>query len=178
MDNGSPGTCLGGQCSTPMDTHSHTHTQWTKWVSSWPCVPTGEFSRRPPWISLDQTSHDSTPIFVKTQFFLLFIIFFCYKTCTGCLEQQQKYNIQFICNFFHSMIIDSSWVDPYWSSVFCLIVPKSKKVPEMVSDPFWALVVQRGWGVRRWVGRNKYRGQDVAEVEQEFSYSLTPDNSM
>lgn len=134
--------------STPMDTHSHTHThamdkdhlgQQLSRLSIFvgppqphfpPTPQTSEGFRHPLWISLDQTSHDSTPIFVKTQFFLLFIIFFCYKTCTGCLEQQQKYNIQFICNFFRSMIIDSSWVDPYWSSVFCLIVPMSKKFPK------------------------------------------------
>lgn len=50
--------------------------------------------------TLNQTFHNDTPILSKHHFFCFVIyLIFCYKTCTGCLEQQQKYNIQFICNF-------------------------------------------------------------------------------
>lgn len=64
-------------------------------------------------ITLNQTFHNNTSIFVKTPFFFCYLSYFCYKTCTGCLEQQQKYNIQFICNFFCLIFInslgESSW---------------------------------------------------------------------
>lgn len=42
-----------------------------------------------------------TPFCQKSTIFLVIYHIFHYKTCTGCLEQQQKYNIQFIiCHFF------------------------------------------------------------------------------
>lgn len=108
------------------------------------------------WLSTDFTESNiwqQRVHFVKTHFFLLFIIFFCYKTCTGCLEQQQKYNIQFICNFFHLIIINSLIIhqmnptgDPLLSDC------SESNVPNGLGS-IWVLV-----GVR---GTNKYRGQDV-----------------
>lgn len=184
MDHGSLVTCSGGQRSAPMDTQSHTHNgQGTSGAAVEPFVDLTHllFSQPARFVvalrGFLRIKHLTTalPFLSKHNFSCYLSYFFCYKTCTGCLEQQQKYNIQFICNFFHSMIIDSSWVDPYWSSVVCLIVPMSKKFLKWCPIHFgrWRWRESEGGAV----GRNKYRGQDVAEAEQEFCYSLTPDNS-
>ena len=49
-----------------------------------------------------KTFQTTLPRFFSKDIFCSFHVslsYFRYKTCTGCLEQQQKYNIQFICNF-------------------------------------------------------------------------------
>lgn len=99
--------------------------------------------------------------FVKTPFFFCYLSYFCYKTCTGCLEQQQKYNIQFICNLFCLIIInslaESSWS---FSSIWLF----------QVHCPKWSIVhLGVGRGVRGGGrGTNKYIGQDVKKLKQEF----------
>lgn len=75
----------------------------------------------PPLLSVNLTlnrslKHFTTTLpFCQNTFFLL-LSYFCYKTCTGCLEQQQKYNIQFVCNFL-CLIIINLWGESSWS--FC-----------------------------------------------------------
>lgn len=101
-------------------TYTDTHTQWTEskratchyqqsnhgccsclplYLQTFPPI-VSLLVLLPANITLNQTFHNNTSIFVKTPFFFCYLSYFCYKTCTGCLEQQQKYNIQFICNFF------------------------------------------------------------------------------
>lgn len=70
--------------------------------------------------ALNQTVHNSMSILSKHFSFVIYLIF-CYKTCTGCLEQQQKYNIQ-LCNFLCLIIINSIG-ESSWSFSFLLIVP-------------------------------------------------------
>ena len=66
----------------------------------------------PPTLGLTQpdTNHLTVTLFpaVSQNTILIHVIYliFCYKTCTGCLEQQQKYNIQFYMQFV--CIINSS----------------------------------------------------------------------
>lgn len=71
--------------------------------------------------------------FVKTPFFsFCYLSFFRYKTCTGCLEQQQKYNIQIYMQFplFNNQLV--RWI--LLEFPFLLIVPRlqSPKWPEVL----------------------------------------------
>lgn len=77
--------------------------------------------------------------FLKTPFFFCYLSYFCYKTCTGCLEQQQKYNIQFICNFFCLIIINLSGESSWSFSSFWLF---------QVHCPKWPIVHLGVGGVR------------------------------
>lgn len=104
-----------------------------------------------PFISLQ------TFYFVKKKSTILHVIYhiFRYKTCTGCLEQQQKYNIQFIiCHFFSLIIInsigESSWRLSLW--LFGVLSPK------------WP--ASHSVGLQ---GTNKYTGQDVKKKENKKS---------
>lgn len=84
------------------------------------------------WFHRDSNISQQHFHFVKTPFFLVIYRIFCYKTSTGCLEQQQKYNIQFICNFFSLIIVKFiGWI--LLEFVFLLIVPSP--LSQMASSP-------------------------------------------
>lgn len=98
--------------------------------------------------------HSSCSMLTKksTIFHVIYHIF-RYKTWTGCLEQQQKYNIQFIiCHFFRLIIInsigESSWSWSLW--LFSVLGPK------------WP--VSHPGGLQ---GTNKYTGQDVKKKRKQ-----------
>lgn len=71
--------------------------------------------------------------FCQNTIFLVILSYFCYKTCTGCLEQQQKYNIQFICNFFCLIIINSLGESSWSFSSVWLFQVQCPKWPEIHS---------------------------------------------
>lgn len=113
------------------------------WCPSFPMLPAVHF----------------TPdvLFCQKKSTILHVIYhiFRYKTCTGCLEQQQKYNIQFIiCHFFSLIIInsigESSWRLSLW--LFGVLSPK------------WP--ASHSVGLQ---GTNKYTGQDVKKKENKKS---------
>lgn len=115
-------------------------------------LPARVFLGSPP-ISLNQTSDNSASILSKHIFSCYLSYFFCYKTCTGCLEQQQKYNIQFICNFFHLIIINSLIIHQVNPTGVPLLSDCSESNVPNGPGSIWVSA-----GVR---GTNKYRGQDV-----------------
>lgn len=105
--------------------------------------------------------------FVKTPFFSLVIyLIFCYKTCTGCLEQQQKYNIQLLCNFscFNNHQFNR------WILLGVSLPSDCSKSPNGLKS-FW--VLGRGVWVGGW-GTNKYIGQDAKKLKQGFWLFLKP----
>lgn len=100
--------------------------------------------------TLNQTFHNSTSIFFlfflsKHHFFFVILSYFCYKTCTGCLEQQQKYNIQFICNFICLIIINSLSESSWSFSSFWLFQVHGPKWPRV----HLGVGGLEGWGVGR-----------------------------
>lgn len=116
-------------CTNKLGTHlhRHSHKQWTESKRA-TCSPTMgvlhlflSTSPQPhpplphlpssffPLVSL-RIKHFTTALpFCQNTIFSCYLSYFCYKTCTGCLEQQQKYNIQFICNFSFVLIIINSF---------------------------------------------------------------------
>lgn len=71
--------------------------------------------------------HSSRSMLTKNaQFFHVIYHIFRYKTCTGCLEQQQKYNIQFIICHFFSLIIINSIGESSWSLSLIVRCPRSQ----------------------------------------------------
>lgn len=64
----------------------------------------------------------------KSTIFHVIYHIFRYKTCTGCLEQQQKYNIQFIICHFFSLIIINSIGESSWSLSLIVRCPRSQMV--------------------------------------------------
>lgn len=151
------------QVLTPKHGHTHNDGQRSNGASSWTISLSYSIPPSFPFLqgfsfALHQfhwIKHLTTarPFCQNTFFSCYLSYFFCYKTCTGCLEQQQKYNIQFICNFFHLIIINSLiiyQVNP--TGVPLLSDCSESNVPNGLGS-IWVLV-----GVR---GTNKYRGQDV-----------------
>lgn len=92
----------------------------------------------------------------KSTIFHVIYHIFRYKTCTGCLEQQQKYNIQFIICHFFSLIIINSIGESSWSLSLWLFGVLGPKWP--VSHP---------GGLQ---GTNKYTGQDVKKKGKQEIY--------
>lgn len=108
--------------------------------------------------------------FVKTPFFSLVIyLIFRYKTCTGCLEQQQKYNIQLLCNFssFNNHQFNR------WILLGVSLPSDCSKSPNGLKS-FWVLLGRGVW-VGGW-GTNKYIGQDAKKLKQGFWLFLNPHN--
>lgn len=115
----------------------------------------------------NQTFHNSTSVLSKHHFFSLVIyLIFCYKTCTGCLEQQQKYNIQLLCNFscFNNHQFNR------WILLGVSLPSDCSKSPNGLKS-FW--VLGRGVWVGGW-GTNKYIGQDTKKLKQGFWLFLKP----
>lgn len=107
------------------------------------------------------------PFCQNTIFFSLVIyLIFRYKTCTGCLEQQQKYNIQLLCNF--SCFNDHQF--NRWILLGVSLPSDCSKSPNGLKS-FW--VLGRGVWVGGW-GTNKYIGQDAKKWKQGFWLFLKP----
>lgn len=151
MDHGSLVTCSGGQRSAPMDTQSHTHNgQGTSGAAVEPFVDLTHllFSQPARFVvalrGFLRIKHLTTalPFLSKhnfscylSYFFLLQNMYRLFRTTT---KIQYPIYMQFLSFNDHRFIVGGSLLE-FRRLSDCSNV---QKVPEMVSDPVWALAVE------------------------------------